>query len=127
MRADDGGVDHLHAVGDSLAVCNGFEQDIPNASLRPSQKLAIHRAPLAKFAGQVAPRRSSSRDPKYTIENTSMIARRSTALRPCLNQKWLKESPIRIRKPASNQFRLPSRGSLESRRDSTVNHFVNRA
>jgi hypothetical protein len=126
MRADDGGVDHLYAVWNSLAVCDGFEQNIPDAGSRPSEKLTVDGAPLAEFIGQIAPRRSGSRYPEYAIENASMIARRTAAFRPGLDQKRFKESPIRIRKPPSNQPRLLSRGSLESRRDSTVNYFVNR-
>jgi hypothetical protein len=125
MRADDGGVDHLHRVGNGLAVRQHFKQQIPQAGSRPSEKLPVYRAPLAKIIGQITPWGAGSSDPEYAIENTSVVVRRPTSFWSCLDQKGFKESPFGIQKTAANQSCLLSRGSLESSADSAVNYFVN--
>jgi hypothetical protein len=127
MRADDGGVDHLHRVWKGLTVRQRLKQQVPQAGPRPSEKLPIDRAPFAEVIGQIAPRRAGAGNPENPVENTSVIARRSPPLWSCLDQKRFEESPFRMGNPASNQSCLLSRGSLESTADSAVNYFVNRA
>ena len=125
MRANYGGINHLHRVWDTSAVGERFEKQIPYARPGPSEELSVHGAPLAEFIGQVTPWRASPGDPEYTVQNAPVIAWRATSLGSCLNQNGLEKRPFSIRKPSPNQFCLLSRGSLELIVDSHVNHFVN--
>jgi hypothetical protein len=124
MRADDGGVDHLHRVWRRSAIGDGFEKHVPHARNRPPEKLAIDRAPFAKLLWQIAPRRPGPGDPENPVEDIPVVLGRSSPL-TSRDQHLFEKGPFLIVQPPSNQFRLLPRGSLESKRDSTVNHFVN--
>jgi hypothetical protein len=97
MRANDGGVDHLHRVWNGVAVDQGFKKQIPQASARPSEKLPIDRTPFAEIFRQIAPGSAGPGDPEYTVENTSVVIGRTTALRSSLDKERLIERPFSIR------------------------------
>lgn len=73
MGADHGAVDHLDRLGRSATVAQRFEQKVPHSRPAPAQELAIHRIPLAKLFGQIAPRRSGTRHPEYAVQRAPMI------------------------------------------------------
>lgn len=114
MRADDGGIDHLHCVRQSPAFIQSLQHRIPQAGNRPATELSINRGPIAKRTIKVSPRRPSARDPEDRIKNTTMVSRRPPAFTASSHDKGRKERPLAIRHQAAHQD-LPSKSSLESR------------
>ena len=100
---------------------------LPDAGCAPAPKPLIHGHPLAVLLRQVTPRGTSAHPPQNAVHDRPVVSRRA-ALAPTLRwQKVFQQPPFRFTQIASAQESLHPRGILESRFDSRVNHFVNRA
>jgi len=112
MRPDDGAVDHLQAVRDTLGVVQRLQQQVPKPRKAPAPELAVDRRPLAEVIRQVAPRRPGPRDPENPIQNKAMILRGAAPPRSSLDHKGRKERPLLVAHQSSDQATLPPKGIL---------------
>lgn len=115
MGANDGGIDHLDAVGASAGLVQRLQYHVPDPRLRPAPELAIDRVPGAEMAVQITPCGPCSGDPEYPIEHQSMITRPPTSPRTPLDYERLEKGPLLIRHQTSNQHRSPQRTALNQR------------
>lgn len=102
MCPNDCTIDHLDG-GIAAAFGERFEHQVPKSAHRPTAELAVHRVPIAEFLGQIAPRRTGPRDPECRIKGAPMITRWTAPQRTCLNDEWLKKSPLGVRQKSSYQ------------------------
>ena len=96
MCPDDSAIDHLDG-GVSATISERFEHQVPKPAQRPASELAVNRVPIAKFRGQVTPRRAGPRDPEHRIKRPAMVPWRAASQGAGLNDEGLKIPPFRVR------------------------------
>ena len=91
----------------TASVGEGVKQNAPKRRLRPSMELAVDGAPLAELLRQGAPWRLCPREPENPLENSPMVAGRTTTQWPSLGHEGFKERPLRIIHAIFGQIRPP--------------------
>ena len=114
MGTDHGAVDHLQLVWRNPRVVQRVEDILPQSGQGPAAELAVDRRPLAELFGQVAPRRTGSCDPEYTIQNKTMIRRLPPVRVSDGTNETLEEGPRIVGYQVARQDHLLRRDELES-------------
>jgi len=77
MRTHDGRINHLQCRIGQAAARERLQHHIPDATVSPAAELPKDRIPVAELLRQIAPRRAGSHQPKYPVEHTAMVVRRT--------------------------------------------------
>lgn len=119
----------IHAVTGIIGhrLGEGRGDRLPDAGLAPSSEALIDRHPVAVLLGDVSPRRSGPNAPQDAIDDLPVIERGAAFAATLRRQKGFEQSPFGFVQIAATQSCLPPRGILESKPESAVNQFVNRA
>ena len=112
-------------VGHRLGQCR--RDAFPDPGLAPSSEALIDRNPFAIFVRQVAPWRARTNTPKNTVHDLPIVERWTAFASAFRRQKGFEQAPFCVAQIAATQSCLPTRGILESKSESRVNLFVNRA
>lgn len=130
MGANRGGVDAVVAAfRHRLGERDGHA--LPDARGAPSSEAPVDRVPVAVLLRHVAPWRAAAQPPQDTVDNVAVISGgrplpRLPASRSTGNKPFKTRHSASVRSPRLTT--APSRiRSLESTRDSGVNHFVDAA
>ena len=114
MGADHGAINHLEFVWRDPGVVQRVQDVLPQSRQSPAAELTVDRRPLAELLGQVAPRRTGSRDPENPIQNKTMIRRLPPVRVPDAANEALEEGPLIVGYQVARQVHLPRRDALES-------------
>src|SRR6266853_6610881 len=84
-------------------VAEGFENALPDTLLRPAPEARIHGEPLAERFRQIAPRRTSARNPKNRFDKEPVVTPAATGISGFARQLWRDPLPLGVAQHQSNQ------------------------
>jgi len=105
-------VDHLNLIRHHFAIVQRIEEQFPQTHDRPTAKLTIDARPFAKIFREIAPLRTGTRNPEYTIQNLTVIVRKPAATPTNSDDEWFEKRPFCVLHQLSRQDCLLQKATL---------------